>query len=152
MFGSDSFPLGPNGQFPRQRIATAGNELIPPQNMEETYLRSDEAQIPQEMIERDFNVSNQRVKGRMRFGAVKHDEDVDMFRPRYAPPTRLRSHEDEGEVDDNVGRVVGGRMVSSRMVGPAQMRGATAARPVSRSVIGSEGWLRGIQRLLGYPA
>ena len=58
---------------------------------------------------------------------------------------------DEGETDDSVGRVVGGRMVSSRMIGSKAMRGATFARPIAQSVVGSGGWLKGIQRLLGYP-
>lgn len=169
MFSGDSFPVGPNGQFPKQRVKTAGNELIPAVSMQETYLsgRNTAAKLPS--IEKDFHSSVNKVKGRMKQGQVmrgrRRHGDMDRFRPRYAPKG-LRGEEeyesmdydplydsfgmrmDEGETDDSVGRVIGGRIVSSRMIGSQSLRPATGTRP---AVIGSGGWLKGVQKLLGYP-
>lgn len=84
MFGSDSFPLGPNGQFPKQRIGNAGNELIPPQDMEETYLECGLAKLP--VRERDYHSSLNKVKGRMKMGRMmREDQDENQFRPRQMP-------------------------------------------------------------------
>lgn len=81
MFGSDDFPLGPNGQYPKQRIATAGNELISPQDIEETYLCSGLAKLP--VRERDFHSSLNKVKGRMKIGRMmREDQDEQQFCPR----------------------------------------------------------------------
>ena len=81
MFGSDSFPLGPNGQFPKQRISSAGNELIPSEDMEQTYLESGLAKLP--VRERDFHSSLNKVKGRMKVGRMmREDQDEQKFRPR----------------------------------------------------------------------
>lgn len=81
MFGSDNFPLGPNGQFPKQRIATAGNELLPPEDMEESYLLSGIAKLP--VRERDFHSSVNKAKGRMKIGRMmREDQDEQKFRPR----------------------------------------------------------------------
>jgi len=183
MFKSDDFPLGPNGQFPKQRIATYGNPLIPPVSMQDTYLSGNNTVSRMPSIEKDFTSSNRKVKDRMKYGMAMRRggvPTVDLFRPRYAPKSRLKrtglgqeehaefeeqygsmdmdptfdffgERMDEGETDDSVGRVVNGRMMSGRMIGSKEIRPATMRRPVSRSVVGSGGWLKGIQKLLGYP-
>jgi hypothetical protein len=81
MFSGDDFPLGPNGQFPKQRISSAGNEIYAPQDMEEVYLESGLAKLP--VRERDFNSSLQKVKGRMKQGKMMREgQDEQKFRPR----------------------------------------------------------------------
>ena len=83
MFGSESFPVGPNGQFPRQRVRTAGNELVPPQNMEEVYWRSGVARLP--VVEKEYHGSVNRVKSDMSVGRPNiHARIHKGFRPRYA--------------------------------------------------------------------
>jgi hypothetical protein len=80
-FGSDSFPLGPAGGFPKQRIRTAGNELIPSEDMEEAYLESGLAKLP--VRERDFHSSLNKVKGRMKVGRMMREgQDAQKFRPK----------------------------------------------------------------------
>ena len=54
-FGSNDFPLGPNGSFPRQRIRSAGNEIAPPEMMEKMYEESGLAKLP--VVERDYHSS-----------------------------------------------------------------------------------------------
>jgi hypothetical protein len=89
MFGSDSFPLGPNGQFPRQRISSAGNEIAPPEEMEGLYGMSGVAKLP--VIERDFHSSLNKVKGRMKQGRMMREgQDVDKFRPRSAGKSKVK--------------------------------------------------------------
>jgi hypothetical protein len=88
MFGSDNLPLGPNGQFPKQRINSAGNEIANPQDMEDMYDMSGLAKLP--VRERDFHSSLNRVKGKMKMGRMmREDQDEDKFRPR-SMPTRGR--------------------------------------------------------------
>lgn len=168
MFGSENLPLGPNGQFPRQRIKTAGNELIPGVSMQDTYLsgRNNAARLP--ITEKDFHSSLSKTKLRMRHGKVMRGglRPVDMFRPRYAPKSNLGAEddyhsmddddvytaeqEDEGLVDDSVGAVRNAR--STMMIGSRIVRSATGARRIvaaTRAPVGSGGWLKGIQRLLG---
>lgn len=175
MFGSDNFPLGPNNQFPRKRISNYGVNLIPPVSMQDVYLSGHNTVAKLPSIEKDFYSSIQKAKGRMKQGKMMRGEvrhrDIDRFRPRYAPKSSLRhalgqedieegmeedvvfdsggSRIDEGETDDSVGRVIGGRMFSGRMIGSRAIMPATSVRPTSRSVVGSGGWLKGIQRLLG---
>jgi len=92
-FGSDSFPLGPNGQFPRQRIYSAGNEIADPEEMEGLYGMSEVAKLP--VVECDFHSSLDRVKGKMKQGRMmRMGQDEDKFIPRYAL---------EGE-DDGLGK------------------------------------------------
>lgn len=80
MFGSDSFPLGPNGQYPKQRISNAGNELCPPEDMDEVYLGA-VAKLP--VRERDFHSSLSKVKNRMKVGrAMREGQDERKFTPR----------------------------------------------------------------------
>lgn len=84
MFSGDDFPLGPNGQFPKQRINSAGNEIHAPEDMEEVYLESGLAKLP--VRERDFNSSLQKVKGRMKQGRMMREgQDEQKFRPRRMP-------------------------------------------------------------------
>lgn len=81
MFGSDNFPLGPNGQFPAQRISSAGNEIHAPEDMEDVYLESGLAKLP--VRERDFHSSLQKVGGKMKMGrAMREGQDEQKFRPR----------------------------------------------------------------------
>ena len=83
-FGSDSFPLGPNGQFPKQRINSAGNEIAAPQDMEELYLESGLAKLP--VRERDFSSSLSKVQKRMKNGRMMREgQDENKFRPRRMP-------------------------------------------------------------------
>ena len=90
MFSGDDFPLGPNGQYPRQRISSYGNEIAAPQEMEELYGMSEVARLP--VIERDFHSSLNKVKGRMKQGKrmrQESDRNEDQFRPRYAAKGKL---------------------------------------------------------------
>jgi len=176
MFGSDSFPLGPNNRFPKQRISSYGVVMIPPVSMQDTYLSGHNTVARLPNTEKDFHSSVNKAKRRMKNGmAIRRGgiPTVELFRPRYAPQSRLGEEDreieyrsmdqdpmfdseghrfDEGETDDSVGRVVGGRIVSERMIGSKAIRGATFERPISQSVVGSGGWLKGIQKLLGFPS
>lgn len=81
MFGSDNLPLGPNGQFPKQRIASAGNEVAEPEDMDDLYLGSTIAKLP--VRERDFRSSLNKVKDRMKYGrAMREGQDENKFEPR----------------------------------------------------------------------
>jgi len=81
MFGSDSFPLGPNGQFPKQRISSAGNEIAAPEQMEGLYSASGGVRLP--VVERDFHSSLNRIKGRMKQGKMMRiGQNAQKFRPR----------------------------------------------------------------------
>lgn len=129
-FGSDSFPLGPAGGFPRQRIRSFGNRLIPGVSMQDTYLSGGSSVSKLPNLERDFNASNQKVKNRLtREAKVIRGgyKGVNRFRPRFAPyfggalPKGMSGEEfeemmdtdpvydasgtltDEGETDDSVG-------------------------------------------------
>lgn len=74
-FGSDSFPLGPGGKFPRQRISSAGNEIANPNQMEGLYDGSEHARLP--VLERDFHSSVNRVKNRTRIGKpLTNDKNI----------------------------------------------------------------------------
>lgn len=78
MFGSDSFPLGPNGQFPKQRISSFDKTLP---DVEEVYDESGMAALP--VRERDFHSSLDRVKGRMKVGRMMREgQDERKFTPR----------------------------------------------------------------------
>lgn len=81
MFSGDDFPLGPNGQFPKQRINSFGNEIYVPDEMEEAYGMSGVAKLP--VIERDFHSSLSRVKGKMKRGKMMREgQDENQFRPK----------------------------------------------------------------------
>jgi hypothetical protein len=89
MFGSDNLPLGPNGQFPRQRISSAGNEIAAPESMEGVYMDSSTAKLP--VLERDFHSSLNKVKGRMKQGRImRQGQDADKFRPRSAGRSKVK--------------------------------------------------------------
>ena len=89
MFSGDDFPLGPNGQFPKQRISSAGNEIYAPEDMEEVYLESGLAKLP--VRERDFNSSLNKVQKRMKSGRpMREGQDENKFRPRRMPTRGAR--------------------------------------------------------------
>lgn len=104
MFGSDSFPLGPNGEYPKQRISSYGNEIATPMSVEEVYGLSGSAKLP--VQERDFHSTLNKVKGRMKQGKPhKHSgaaeneyRELNRFRPAYASrlsltnPYRIEDH------------------------------------------------------------
>ena len=88
MFGSDNFPLGPNGQFPKQRIGSSGDGMPMSQDMEEVYELSGLAKLP--VRERDFNSTLQKVGGRMKFGrAMREGQDEQKFKPRSMKDRRM---------------------------------------------------------------
>jgi len=92
MFSGDDFPLGPNGQFSRQRISSAGNEIAAPEEMEALYEESEMsgvAKLP--VVERDFHSSLNKVKGRMKQGRMMREgQDVDQFRPKHAAKSKVK--------------------------------------------------------------
>lgn len=69
-FGSDEFPLGPAGGFPRQRIHSAGKMIFPPMSKEDVYMNTEEARLP--VVEKDFHSSVSKAHNRMKFG-MSHD-------------------------------------------------------------------------------
>ena len=91
-FGSNDFPLGPNGQFPKQRIRSAGNEVFAPERMEEAYEGCGLAKLPS--TEKDYDSSVRKVQSRMKMGKPHKNseayDDLDKFRPKYAPKSSLR--------------------------------------------------------------
>jgi hypothetical protein len=95
-FGSNDFPLGPNGKFPPQRIGSYGNRVAPPNRIEEMYegLGVD-AKLP--VTEKNFTSSVERAKSGMKYGKPnKHSdryEDIDKFRPKYAQRSSLRRYD-----------------------------------------------------------
>jgi hypothetical protein len=126
MFGSDSFPVGPNNRFPKKRMSSYGVMLIPPVSMQDTYLSGNNTVAKLPSTEKNYHTSVDRAKGRMKEGDVVRTRcrhmDIDRFRPRYAPPSSLRHAlgqdedldedsvyieraGDEGEVDDSVGQL-----------------------------------------------
>lgn len=130
MFGSDSFPLGPNGKFPRKRIRSFDRKLIPGVSTQDTYLSGGSSVSKLPNLERDFHSSNAKAKARLMSGAIIRRggyPGINRFRPRYAPffgsrKWGLSGYEDfeammdadpvydsnmalmdEGETDDSVG-------------------------------------------------
>ena len=84
MFGSDSYPLGPNGQYPKQRIKSAGNEIAASEDMEDMYLGNAFAKLP--VRERDFKSSLNKVQNRMKQGRMMREgQDELKFQPRRMP-------------------------------------------------------------------
>lgn len=80
-FGSDSFPIGPNGSYPKQRINSAGNEIAAPEDMEDLYTLNRSAKLP--VRERDFRSSLAKVQNRMKVGrAMREGQDEKKFEPR----------------------------------------------------------------------
>ena len=81
-FGSNDFPLGPNGQFPRNRVHDFGNQIAPPNRVEDVYRRSTASKLP--VVERDFSTSVERAKHRMKMGReMRKGQAPDRFQPRY---------------------------------------------------------------------
>lgn len=82
-FGSNDFPLGPNGQFPKQRIGNYGNTIAPPSRVEDVYRGNSESRLP--AIEREYSSSVEKVKRRMKLGRkMREGQRSDKFRPKYA--------------------------------------------------------------------
>lgn len=119
MFGSDNFPLGPNGQYPKVRRQSYGAMLNPPVNAQDVYLSGHNTVSKLPSTEKDFHSSVNKAKGRMKRGEAvrKGGRGFDYLRPRFAPKG-LRGEEeyegmdrdqlyveraDEGETDDSVG-------------------------------------------------
>jgi hypothetical protein len=94
MFSGDDFPLGPNGRYPKQRINSAGNEIAAPEEMEGLYGNNGYAKLP--VVERDFNSSLNKVKGRMKQGKMMRSEKRE-FRPRYTLKSNVQMDGDDTE-------------------------------------------------------
>jgi hypothetical protein len=73
-FGSDSFPLGPAGGFPKQRVVSAGNEIAPPELMQELYDSQNHAKLP--VRERDYHSSVSKVN-KMKMGKKHRNAEMD---------------------------------------------------------------------------
>lgn len=101
-FGSNDFPLGPNGKFPKQRISSAGNEIADPHEMEEMYSMTGLAKLP--AVEKDYHSSVGKVKDRMKTGkphkSAEAYDDVDKYRPKYAPKSSLRKYDAERAIEE----------------------------------------------------
>lgn len=81
-FGSNDFPLGPNGQFPRQRIGNFDNRIAPPNRVEDVYRRNRGSKLP--VVEKEFSSSVEKVKRRMKMGReMRKNQRADKFRPQY---------------------------------------------------------------------
>lgn len=89
-FGSNDFPLGPNGQYPKQRISNYNDsDIAPPNYVEDVYKNNRYSKLP--VTERDFNSSLNKVKRKMKQGrAMREDQDVDMCRPRHAGKSKVK--------------------------------------------------------------
>lgn len=79
-FGSNDFPIGPNGQYPKQRISDAGSMIAPPMNVEQMY-RDVEVKLPS--TEKEFTSACDRAKRRMAMG-MSHNMRKLELKPRYA--------------------------------------------------------------------
>lgn len=81
-FGSNDFPLGPNGQFPRQRIGSFDNRIAPPNRVEDVYRNNNQSRLP--VVEREYSSSVEKVKRRMKMGVeMRKGQRPDKFRPQY---------------------------------------------------------------------
>lgn len=88
-FGSNGFPLGPNGEYPKQRINRFNSVMNPIRRVEDVYRDSNEAKLP--VVERDFNSSINKVKRNMKQGRIMREgQDVDLFRPRTAKKSKVK--------------------------------------------------------------
>jgi hypothetical protein len=112
-FGSNAFPLGPNGQFPKQRIAKFNNSIIPASQVEDVYRRNTRSQLP--VVEYDFNSSLNKVKRSMKQGRVmRAGQDENKFTPRSLKrknrltETNVLSHGPQWKIDHLEERPDGG--------------------------------------------
>ena len=81
-FGSNDFPLGPNGQYPRQRVGNFGNRIAAPNRVEDVYRGNGGVRLP--VVEKDFSSTVERAKGRMKMGReMRAGQKVNKFRPKY---------------------------------------------------------------------
>jgi len=86
-FGSNDFPLGPNGRFPRKRVGNFGGMIAPPNRIEDVYRRNVVSKLP--VVEKEYSSTVERAKGRMKAGsAMRIGQRADKFSPRYLA-TRL---------------------------------------------------------------
>lgn len=97
-FGSNGFPLGPNGQYPKQRVSSYNtSDIAPPNRVEDVYTGNRGSKLP--AVEKDFGSSINKAKWRMKQGSMmRQGQDVDKFRPRGAGKSKIRRAE---EKDDN---------------------------------------------------
>jgi len=87
-FGSNTFPLGPNGEYPKQRISNFNSHDIAPSNrVEDVYRTNRQSRLP--VVERDFTSSLNKVQRKMKQGKMMREgQDEDKFRPRF----KMRKH------------------------------------------------------------
>jgi hypothetical protein len=71
MFSGNDFPVGPNNQFPKQRIDTSGNMIAPAVDVVGSYMNSPVANLP--TIEKEYSSVVNRAKRHMAFGQRKVD-------------------------------------------------------------------------------
>lgn len=80
-FGSNSFPLGPNGQFPRQRVGVFNNMIAPPNRVEDVYRGNGSVRLP--VVEKEYVTTVERAKQRMKKGRImRQGQRADKFRPK----------------------------------------------------------------------
>lgn len=92
-FGSNDFPLGPNNQYPRQRIRNFGNMVAPPNRVEDVYRDNNQVQLP--VVEKEYNSSVEKVKRRMKFGReMRKGQRPDKFRPKNIKQLKMEESED----------------------------------------------------------
>lgn len=81
-FGSNDFPLGPNGQYPQQRIRSFNNIIAPPNRVEDVYRRNNQSRLP--VVEQEYSSSVEKVKRRMKMGReMRKGQKSDKFRPQH---------------------------------------------------------------------
>ena len=68
-FSGNDLPIGPAGGFPRQRISTSGNVLVPVRDIEGAYLKSPVVKLPTE--EKEYSSVVNRATRHMNYGEVK---------------------------------------------------------------------------------
>ena len=124
-FGSNDFPLGPNGQFPPQRIGNFDKRIAHPQmTIEEQYNNYNGARLP--AVEEEYSSSVDKVKRRMKFGReMRKEQKADKFRPRYAPKLDMRND----EYEENMSAVPFSRFMS-KIAGRGRVKQAFRGRPV----------------------
>jgi len=89
-FGSNTFPLGPNGEYPKQRVNNFNSSDIAPSNrVEDVYRTNRQSRLP--VVERDFTSSLNKVQRKMKQGKMMREgQDEDKFRPRSAGQSKVK--------------------------------------------------------------
>jgi len=87
-FGSNTFPLGPNGEYPKQRISNFNShDIASSERVEDVYRTNRQSRLP--VVERDFTSSLNKVQRKMKQGKMMREgQDEDKFRPR----SKMRKH------------------------------------------------------------